>query len=302
MKERLTTTSAITFSTLIKRDEKDVGFTCRLTREEFEEVIKPLVFQTIQQTEQMLARIKDAGHQVDTVLFVGGATRVPMVQQEVARILPLPPTKTMYADVAVAMGAAASVAFRRPHCRNCNTSLDEEDCFCTKCGTRRDVPTLESCNVCPQCKATLIGDGAFCTQCGHSLGNRTPLTGVSPLQSPAPLVLADCASVHRDGQWWSNYQVRVVLSADSLELVPLHYQQNVMSAERSDRIALSSIANVVRSEMLGVTLKRIVVTTITGERFSLGFSITHNVDELLSLLRDAAKRSREEFSSTARRT
>ncbi len=49
---------------------------------------------------------KVGSYTVDSVLLVGGSTRIPLIQQELKAVLPVAPLETMHADVAVAMGAA----------------------------------------------------------------------------------------------------------------------------------------------------------------------------------------------------
>jgi len=52
----------------------------------------------------MLQRVAGTGLLVETVLLIGGATRMPLLRQELKAVLPVEPTVTMYADMAVAMG------------------------------------------------------------------------------------------------------------------------------------------------------------------------------------------------------
>ncbi|RDI94721.1 molecular chaperone DnaK [Meiothermus sp. QL-1] len=78
----------------------------KLTRAKFEELIQPLLKRMRAPVEQAL---KDAGlspSQIDEVLLVGGATRVPAVQQIVREILGKEPNRSVNPDEVVALGAA----------------------------------------------------------------------------------------------------------------------------------------------------------------------------------------------------
>lgn len=77
-----------------------------LTREIFEELTRPLVERTIAITEQVLADAGLTANQVDDVVLVGGATRIPAVQHAVATFFRRRPSKRINPDEAVALGAA----------------------------------------------------------------------------------------------------------------------------------------------------------------------------------------------------
>ncbi|WP_256825591.1 Hsp70 family protein, partial [Pseudomonas juntendi] len=78
----------------------------KLTRAKFEELIEPLLKRLRGPVEQAL---KDAGltpAQIDEVILVGGATRVPAVQRVVKELLGKEPNRSVNPDEVVAMGAA----------------------------------------------------------------------------------------------------------------------------------------------------------------------------------------------------
>ncbi len=78
----------------------------KLTRAKFEELIAPLLKRLRGPVEQAL---KDAGltpKEIDEVILVGGATRVPAVQQVVRELLGKEPNRSVNPDEVVAMGAA----------------------------------------------------------------------------------------------------------------------------------------------------------------------------------------------------
>ena len=83
-----------------------LGYRRRMTRAEFEQVIRPLVERTIQPVRQALA---DAGlepPEVDEAVLVGGSTRVPLVRRIVSELFGRTPHSELNPDEVVALGAA----------------------------------------------------------------------------------------------------------------------------------------------------------------------------------------------------
>lgn len=81
-----------------------------VSREEFEELIRELLGGTIRAVDSALA---DAGwkpRDLETVLLVGGSTRIPLVQEMVHRHLGIEPRSEIHPDEAVALGAAVQGA------------------------------------------------------------------------------------------------------------------------------------------------------------------------------------------------
>ncbi|HZI80698.1 MAG TPA: Fe-S protein assembly chaperone HscA [Vicinamibacterales bacterium] len=82
------------------------GFMRRLTREEFEALIRPLVDRTLVPVRQAL---DDAGlepRELDEVVLVGGSTRVPLVRRLVEELFGRAPHSDVNPDEVVAVGAA----------------------------------------------------------------------------------------------------------------------------------------------------------------------------------------------------
>jgi molecular chaperone DnaK len=82
------------------------GFMRRLTRPEFEALIRPLVDRTLVPVRQAL---DDAGlepGEVDEVVLVGGSTRVPLVRRLVEELFGRTPHSDLNPDEVVAVGAA----------------------------------------------------------------------------------------------------------------------------------------------------------------------------------------------------
>jgi molecular chaperone DnaK len=78
----------------------------RLARDEFEEMIRPVVNRTIDCCREAL---RDAGLNksgIDKVILVGGSSRIPLVQDAVAEFFDIEPFKGVNPDEIVALGAA----------------------------------------------------------------------------------------------------------------------------------------------------------------------------------------------------
>jgi ankyrin repeat protein/actin-like ATPase involved in cell morphogenesis len=103
-KEKLSSSPRARLSYLLAEQNRNVSY--ELTQADLENLIRDYVQRTVGLTRTMLQRVRDAGRALDTVVLVGGSTRIPLIQRELKACLPVEPLKTMHADVAVAMGAA----------------------------------------------------------------------------------------------------------------------------------------------------------------------------------------------------
>lgn len=82
------------------------GHEWKISRSEFEELIRPIVNRTI---DSCKAAMKDAALEVsdiDSVIMVGGSTNVPLVQQEVSTFFGQEVNNSLNPDEVVALGAA----------------------------------------------------------------------------------------------------------------------------------------------------------------------------------------------------
>ena len=80
--------------------------TMKISRARFESMVEDLIERTVKPCQQAL---KDAGlstSEIDSVILVGGQTRMPLVQQKVKTIFGKEPRKDVNPDEAVAIGAA----------------------------------------------------------------------------------------------------------------------------------------------------------------------------------------------------
>ncbi|AEB11183.1 molecular chaperone DnaK [Marinithermus hydrothermalis] len=100
------TTISLPFIALDPASKTPLHLEKKLTRAKFEELIQPLLHRLRTPVEQAL---KDAGlsaNQIDEVILVGGATRVPAVQRVVKEIIGKEPNRSVNPDEVVALGAA----------------------------------------------------------------------------------------------------------------------------------------------------------------------------------------------------
>jgi molecular chaperone DnaK len=102
-KESLTMLQQCTFSRLLAGGAR---LKHTMERGTFEGLIRERVEKTARQTAQMLRRAKEAGHPVESVVLIGGASSVPLVREMLKRTLPMEPRVWGQKDVAVALGAA----------------------------------------------------------------------------------------------------------------------------------------------------------------------------------------------------
>ncbi len=82
----------------------------RLTRARFEEMTKDLMKRLEEPCKRVLEDTKLTPDKIDRILLVGGATRMPMVQEFVRRFFGKEPSKDINPDEAVAVGAAIQAA------------------------------------------------------------------------------------------------------------------------------------------------------------------------------------------------
>lgn len=89
---------------------KKVHLEEEVAREDFEALIRELLGRTVQAVDRALS---DAGwkpRDLDTVLLVGGSTRIPLVKEMVYQHLGIEPRSEIHPDEAVALGAAVQGA------------------------------------------------------------------------------------------------------------------------------------------------------------------------------------------------
>src|SRR3972149_5012600 len=82
------------------------SFKFKLTRKEFEELVRDIIDRTRKPCLQAMMDAKLTRDDIDEVILVGGSTRIPLVQQLVEEIFGKKPNRSINPDEAVALGAA----------------------------------------------------------------------------------------------------------------------------------------------------------------------------------------------------
>lgn len=77
-----------------------------IARSDFEDVIRPLLKETLDSIDRVLADASLEPEQLDRIILVGGSTRIPLVQEMVEEHLGQAPVDGIQPDLCVALGAA----------------------------------------------------------------------------------------------------------------------------------------------------------------------------------------------------
>ncbi|MGH7749581.1 MAG: Hsp70 family protein, partial [Candidatus Dormibacteria bacterium] len=109
-KEALSVDTEVTIPVLAPEVQSQV----RLVRAEFEDMIRPLVTETVEALCRALRSAGVGAEDLDAVLLVGGSSRVPLVAQLVSTELGRPVSVDADPKAAIALGAALSAAAADP--------------------------------------------------------------------------------------------------------------------------------------------------------------------------------------------
>ncbi len=82
------------------------SFKLKLTRAAFEDMIRDHVDRTVQLTLLLREEASRLGHIADSVILIGGSSRIPLIQRKLHEALEVEPRRWQKQDVAVALGAA----------------------------------------------------------------------------------------------------------------------------------------------------------------------------------------------------
>ncbi|HPP37332.1 MAG TPA: molecular chaperone DnaK [Thermosynergistes sp.] len=102
------TTISLPFITATNTGPKHLELT--LTRAKFEEMTADLLERVVGPVQRALSDAGLTPNEIDKILLVGGATRMPMVQRKIRELLGKEPTKGVNPDECVAVGAAIQAA------------------------------------------------------------------------------------------------------------------------------------------------------------------------------------------------
>lgn len=104
----------INIATVTEANGRPIGLETVLKTADFNAMIRDLVESTMVELEKALKHAKLDKSDIDTILLVGGSTYVPLVQQMVRDYFGKEPSKKVNPDLAVALGAAASLVIDKP--------------------------------------------------------------------------------------------------------------------------------------------------------------------------------------------
>lgn len=147
-KERLAasrTADIIIASALADESGNLLDVEMEITREQFEDWIRPQVAKTITLTEKALASAGLSVDQIAHVIMAGNSTCVPLVQQEVEKTFGTERVqRKMHPKLSVAQGAAkvAAVLYGKIVCQAPDPSDASRECGHVN---KQDVPTCEKC-------------------------------------------------------------------------------------------------------------------------------------------------------------
>ncbi len=95
---------------LLDRDGVPYHFQAELARSKYEEMIDPLLDDTLDSVHLVLKDANLIATSIDEILLVGGSTRTPLVQQRLEKEFGMPPRFEIDPDLCVAAGAALQAA------------------------------------------------------------------------------------------------------------------------------------------------------------------------------------------------
>ena len=96
-------------STKISLKVNNQKVSVEIDRDTFEELIDPILFQTITMTQQALEEAKLTAEDIDKILLVGGSTRIPAIAKLLEAQFNIKPSLEVDPDQAVSIGAAYRV-------------------------------------------------------------------------------------------------------------------------------------------------------------------------------------------------
>ena len=106
-KRRLSSDPEVTVreEALVTVDGKPLHLELEITREQYEDMIRSLVEQTLEHMSKALADAGKGPSDLDAILLVGGSTRTPLVARMIEERTGLTPREEIHPDLCVALGA-----------------------------------------------------------------------------------------------------------------------------------------------------------------------------------------------------
>ncbi len=106
LKHQLSTTETAVFSVTLDSGQ----LTTQFARDTFDRLVQPLLERMRRPIEKALRDARLRPQELDAVVLVGGATRMPVVQNEIGTLLGIIPRAAIHPDEAIALGAAIQSA------------------------------------------------------------------------------------------------------------------------------------------------------------------------------------------------
>lgn len=128
------------------KDNQPLSIDIDVTKEEFENMIMDLVISTCRTIDDALNEAKLTTDDIDTVVLVGGSTRVPLVRNIVDSKLPNKIKNNINPDFAVAMGAAIQAEIKSSFERNTRNTYSEDNNMYIKTTSEPQIVITDKCS------------------------------------------------------------------------------------------------------------------------------------------------------------
>ena len=90
---------------LLIENGKPLHLDLEISRDEYEEMIRPLIESTLDSVSKALGDARKSPGDLDAILLVGGSTRTPLIAQRLQELTNLEPRQDVHPDLCVALGA-----------------------------------------------------------------------------------------------------------------------------------------------------------------------------------------------------
>ena len=90
---------------LVIENGKPLHLDLEISRDEYEEMIRPLIESTLDSVSKALGDARKSPGDLDAILLVGGSTRTPLIARRLQELTSLEPRQDVHPDLCVALGA-----------------------------------------------------------------------------------------------------------------------------------------------------------------------------------------------------
>lgn len=194
-----------------------------IKRSRFEELIREYVERTIQLTRSIRDEAVAMGYGVDSVILIGGSSRIPLVAQQLQKTLHIEPLQWEKQDIAVALGAAYHANQKWGEKRSNGPKIS------TPIPPINDPALLDRC---PRCGSSYGWNGFGCKHCNFdpSLSGPDPDPGSNNLPTLTLPTNSSADQYRRAVKWVWRAQV---IGRQDLEQLFLLAQQLGLSREEA---------------------------------------------------------------------